>query len=169
MFERILTGSRYMVLIAVIGSLITAFALLWYAGLKVISIVFKVGREVSLDSVVDKGIILAFIQVIDLFILGTVFYIIAVGLYELFFNDRIGLPGWLVVHDFDDLKSKLMSALIVVLGVLFLGEAVSWKGGTDLLAFGASIALIIATVSYFLSFKSRKVKDVSKGADLEGS
>jgi uncharacterized membrane protein YqhA len=158
MFERILTSSRYMILVGVIGSLIAALSLLLYGGLEVIRLLVNVVRELSLDGNVEKTLILSFIDVIELFLLGTAFYIIALGLYELFINDRIVLPAWLQISDFDDLKAKLINVLVVVLGVLFLGQAAIWKDGTDLLVYGISIAAVIAALAYFQGQKSNKSK-----------
>jgi uncharacterized membrane protein YqhA len=156
MFERILTRSRYMIVIAVIGSLIASLTLILYGGLEVVYILVDAVKGISIDAKVDKSLILTFIEVIDLFLLGTAFYIIALGLYELFINDRIDLPAWLVIHDFDDLKGKLISVLVVVLGVLFLGQVANWKGGTDLISYGVTIALVIASLAYFQSHKAKK-------------
>ena len=52
-----------------------------------------------------------------LFLLSTVFYITALGLYELFIDDRIKVPEWLGIHDIVDLKAKLISVTILVLSV----------------------------------------------------
>jgi uncharacterized membrane protein YqhA len=90
--------------------------------------------------------------------LATVLYIIALGLYALFVDDRLPLPAWLEIHDLDDLKEKLISVVIVVLGVLFLEQVVAWDGGRDLLGFGAAIALVVAALTYFLSQKPRKTR-----------
>jgi hypothetical protein len=51
--------------------------------------------------------------------------------------------------------------VIVVLGVLFLGQVISWDGTRDLLGFGAAVALVIAALTYFLSQKARKDKPTS--------
>jgi hypothetical protein len=39
--------------------------------------------------------------------------------------------------------------------VLFLREAVAWNGGYGLLAFGGAVALIIATLTFFLVNKAK--------------
>ena len=169
MFERILTGSRYLILIAVIGSLVASLVLLAYGGLEVIFILARAFSEITIDAKVDKGLILTFIEVVDLFLLGTAFYIIALGLYELFINDRINLPAWLEIHDFDDLKGKLISVLVVVLGVLFLGQAANSKGDANLLAYGVAIALVIAALSYFLSQKTKKARLTPQDDEQEAS
>jgi len=66
----------------------------------------------------------------------------------------VRLPDWLTIKTLDDLKDKLVAVVIVVLGVLFLGQVVSWDGERDLLGFGASIALVVAALTYFLTAKS---------------
>ncbi|WP_293134698.1 YqhA family protein [Microcoleus sp. bin38.metabat.b11b12b14.051] len=106
----------------------------------------------------SKQLILSFIEVVDLFLLATVFYITALGLYELFIDERIKVPHWLEIHSIDDLKTKLTSVIVVVLSVLFLAEVVRWKGDPNILPLGVSIALIIAAQTYFLSSQVKKPK-----------
>jgi hypothetical protein len=43
-----------------------------------------------------------------------------------------------------------------VLAVLFLREAMAWDGGYGLLAFGAAVALVIATLTFFLVKKDKR-------------
>jgi uncharacterized membrane protein YqhA len=97
-----------------------------------------------------KTISLTAIEIIDLFLLGTVFYIIALGLYELFIDDQITLPDWLNIHDFDQLKAKLIGVIVVIMGVIFLSQLVGWDGERNLLEFGAGIALVIASLTWYL-------------------
>ena len=100
----------------------------------------------------------------------SVFYITALGLYELFISDNIDVPEWLEIHTIDDLKGKLISVVVVVLGVLFLGQAVTWDGETNLLPFGASIGIVIASLTYFLSgqHKVKKEKVTSDETETAG-
>ncbi len=65
-------------------------------------------------------------------------------------------PGWLVIHDLDDLKGKLLSVIVVVLSVQFLAMVLNWKGGMDILFLGASTALINVAVAYFIGKKIKK-------------
>jgi uncharacterized membrane protein YqhA len=83
-------------------------------------------------------------------LLATVFYIIALGLYELFIDSSLPMPPWLEFHTLDDLKDKLLRVVVVLLAVLFLGQLVQWKGDTEILALGAAVALVIGAISFFL-------------------
>jgi len=144
-------------LIAVFGSFAASVTLLIYGALEtVITIGHTLTEPVS--SANSKQLILSCIQIVDLFLLATVLYITALGLYELFIDERIKVPDWLEIHTIDDLKSKLTSVIVVVLSVLFLSEVVRWNGGTNILPLGAGIGLVIAALTYFLSSQVKKPK-----------
>lgn len=156
--QRILTASRYLILIAVVGSFAAATTILLYGGVEIIELIVDTLQAADVSSKGAKTLALAFIETVDLFLLGTVFYIIALGLYELFIADLPSLPKWLVIRNLDDLKDKLIGVIIVVMGVLFLGQVVTWDGERNLLNLGGAIALVIAALTYFLSQKKGKGK-----------
>ncbi len=144
-------------LIAVFGSFAASVTLLIYGALEtVITIGHTLTEPVS--SAYSKQLTLSCIQVVDLFLLATVLYITALGLYELFIDERIKVPDWLEIHTIDDLKSKLTSVIVVVLSVLFLSEVVRWNGDTNILPLGGGIASVIAALTYFLSSQVKKPK-----------
>ncbi|MEM8577046.1 MAG: YqhA family protein [Pseudomonadota bacterium] len=154
MFGRILGASRYLILLAVLGALLSGTTLLVYGLLEAGLLVQATWEAGEVTRKGAKGLALEFIEIVDLFLLGTVFYIIALGLYELFISTNVPLPDWLTIRTLDDLKNKLIAVVVVVLGVLFLGQAVSWDGQTDLLGYGAATALVIAALTWFLKSKT---------------
>ncbi|HSO79164.1 MAG TPA: hypothetical protein VLQ88_03165, partial [Chromatiaceae bacterium] len=70
-------------------------------------------------------------------------------------DDTLPLPRWLIVPSLEAVKANLVSIVIAVLAVLFLREAVAWTGGSDIFAFGAALALIIAALSLYLHVKGK--------------
>ncbi|HEU4321978.1 MAG TPA: YqhA family protein [Roseiflexaceae bacterium] len=153
---RVLASSRYMIIIAVLCSLIAAATLLIYGAFETYHIIAGLIGGGKIEEKIGKQLILDFIELVDLFLLGTVLFIVGVGLYELFIDSTVPLPGWLVIRTLDDLKNKLIAVVIVVLGVVFLGQVVSWDGQRDLLGIGAAIALVIAALTFFLSQTGKK-------------
>ena len=93
---------------------------------------------------------LYFIEIFDLFLLGTVMLIMALSLYELFFDSDLKLPARLEIRTFDDLKSNLVMVVVVVIAVTFLGQIISWNGETELFGFGVVVALVIAALNFYL-------------------
>jgi uncharacterized membrane protein YqhA len=155
--QRLISATRYLIVLPALGSFIAATALLVYGVLEIVQLLGET-VEAGVSSKSAKGLVLASIEVVDLFLLGTVLYIIAIGLYELFVDDQLPLPAWLSIHDLDDLKNKLTGVVILVMGVLFLGQVVTWDGERDLLRYGSAIAMVIAALTYFLSQRSKKAK-----------
>lgn len=151
MFRRLLSGGRNFIIIAVVCSFAAAIVTLAYGGFLTWSAISRMLMQTEISSQNAKKLVVAMIEVIDLFLLGTVFYITSLGLYELFIDSEIDVPEWLEIETIDDLKSKLISVVVVVLGVIFLGQAVTWDGTTDLLPFGASVGAVIASLTYFLN------------------
>ena len=164
MLRSALAASRYIILIPVICVFIGSAVLTIYAGIETFSAI-STAFSLGVSGKAAKQLIIDFIEIVDLFLLGTVLYVIAVGLYELFIDDSIPMPEWLVIHTLDDLKEKLIGVVIVVLGVLFLGQVISWDGQRDLLSFGIAISAIIASLSLFLGTKSKKEKATAKDYD----
>ncbi|OKH42809.1 hypothetical protein NIES2101_32485 [Calothrix sp. HK-06] len=156
MIHRILASSKKLILLAVICSFIASVTVLIYGVIETGDAVIHVILDGPVSSKGAKKLVVAFVEVIDLFLLSTVFYITALGLYELFIDDRIKVPEWLEIHTLDDLKGKLISVIVVLLSVLFLGQAVTWNGEANLLPFGASVALVIASLTLFLNGQHKK-------------
>jgi len=147
--SKLLAKSRYLVGLAVLGAFAGMVTLLFQGIGEVYHLVLLVlGMQETAD--VGEKLTFSFIEVLDTFLLATVCYIMALGLYELFVDDRLELPSWLSIRNLDDLKNKLTSVMIVLMSVIFLGHVVSWDGERDLLRIGAPIALVIAALTWFL-------------------
>lgn len=161
MFKNLLSGSRYLIIIAVIGSFISATTLLLHGSYKIFKYVSELVQYGVLEGKGDKGVILAFIEVVDEYLLATVIYIISAGLYELFIDPNIKMPQWLEINNLDDLKKKLIDVVIVVMAVLFLGQLVSWDGERDLLGYGIATSMVIAALTFFRFYKPKKEENLN--------
>jgi uncharacterized membrane protein YqhA len=62
------------------------------------------------------------------------------------------LPGWLRMHDLNDLKARVISMIILVAAVTFVDAAVEAKGGLDTLYLGVGVAVMIAALTGFLRY-----------------
>lgn len=139
---------RYLILIAVIGLLVCTVAVFFYAGIFTVVTVVETFQHGAYDAHGARQFSAELIELIDLYLLGTVLLITAVGLHQLFIDPHIPLPAWLVVSNLEQLKANLVAVIIVMLAVLFLGEAASGlDGSATLLEYGAGVALVIASVA----------------------
>ncbi len=157
--RRIISASRYLIAIAAAAILLLATALLLYGAAQTYVLLAGIAAGSLAKS---KALVLAAIELVDLLLLATVLYVIAIGLYELFIDDQLPLPEWLEIHSLDDLKDKLIGVVVLVMAVLFLGQLIGWDGQRDLLSFGAATALVIAALTYFASQKKAKKNNALK-------
>lgn len=121
---------------------------------KLFHFMFGVGK---VDCVVTQhAIIQHVINSIDLFLTSTVLLIFSVGLYELFIDKfsekedgRIKF-GVLIVQNLDQLKSKLVQTIIMILVVEFFKKAtqMSYTNPLELVYLSIGIFLIALSVYY---------------------
>lgn len=164
MFERVLAGSRYLLLLAVISVFLGAITLLVYAtfvtfvGVTEVIGVAVTSPQVLTDSKAAKAMTIELINMVDLFLLAVVLYITAVGIYQLFIG-KLQLPGALVIKSLEELKEKLVGVVVVVLGVMFLGElgdaTFAQEGKPNIVELGVGIAVVIAALTWFMSRQSK--------------
>ena len=76
--------------------------------------------------------------------------IMALSLYELFIDADVKVASRLNIQTFDDLKTNLVSVVIAVMAVTFLGQIISWDGETQLLGIGVAAAMVIAALNFYL-------------------
>jgi uncharacterized membrane protein YqhA len=153
-FERGLSLSRVVVIVPVIVLLLSAVAS------------FAYGTDVfarSVIHVIDNPQLtshtLGFLLLLtDLFLIGATLMIAAFGFYDLFIG-TIGasgrgarLPGWLRMHDLNDLKARVISMIILVAAVSFVDDVVESQGGLDTLYLGVGVAVVIVALTVFLHF-----------------
>ena len=141
---------RAIMILPVVATMLAALALLIWGFLDTWH--FVTGLLVPGDhAVVRDEALLHAIEVVDLFLLATVVQVVSLGLYKLYFKQDLALPKWLKINDLDDLKSKLVGVSITVMAVFFLGKAITWRNGVDILYLGGAVALVIVALTYFLS------------------
>lgn len=141
--RNVLTHSRYLVLLAVIGIMIASIVAFAYALIATVQVVYHAFARAGFNHLGAKRYSVEVTELIDLFLLGTVLYIIAMGLYQLFIDESLKLPHWLRVDSLEDLKIRLIGVTVVLLGVSFLGEVVEWEGGNDIMFLGIGIAVVM--------------------------
>lgn len=171
MLKKFILASRHIVLIPIFGALLASVAILLYGFATLYPVVRDLIAGGDLSVVHAKRVAVDFIEMIDLFLIGTVLYIVALGLYELFIDASIALPRWLIVKSLDDLKEKLIGVTIVLLAVTFLADTVEWDGSESLMHEGIAVAAVIVALalSMLVSHYHAKLGIVDPLPDEEGS
>jgi uncharacterized membrane protein YqhA len=147
LFVAVGAAIRLVMIIPVIATFVTAVALLVYGAIETYHFVDALFVTHTLSR--DQALLLA-IEIVDLFLLGTVVQVVSLGIYQLYFDQDLRVPDWLKIDSLDDLKSKLVGVTVTVLAVSFLGQAVVWTGEANIIYVGSAVALVIAALTYFL-------------------
>lgn len=154
--KRFLAYCRHLMFIPVIGCvLVTAGVVIMGMG-RIVTAGVALARAGDFSAKAAKTLSLEVIEIIDLFLVGTVAYITAVGLYKLFISDtKIDLPMRLRISNLRDLEDNIIGVIVAALAVAFLGLAVSTEVPGTLLNYGAGIAMVIAALAFFMRQSGR--------------
>ena len=149
--KTVLEKSRYLAIVGVISLLIAAVAAFAWGTFKTIHAVMLVIESLGKDA----AITIEFIEIVDSFLIATAILIFATSLYELFIAD-LDVPDWMVAHNLYELKAKLSSMVVLVMGVKFLQKIEEMKNTTDLMQTGIAIAIVSAVLIAFGYFGNKK-------------
>ncbi len=178
LFEGTLWNSRFVILTAVVGSLLAGFAIFYMATVDVVYLVIHALNYANPDMADDArkalhdSTVTHIVEVVDGYLLATVMLIFSLGLYELFISDidqakedKRASSKILVINSLDDLKSRLAKVILMILIVTLFEEALNMKLSTpiDLLYLGGSIALI--ALALYLSHAAEHDPGEHAGAD----
>lgn len=142
--KAILEKSRYLAIVGVMSLLVAAVAAFAWGTLKTVHAVTLVVESLGKDT----AITIEFIEIVDSFLIATAILIFTVSLYELFIGE-INVPEWMLAHNLYELKAKLSSMVVLVMGVKFLQKLVEVKNATDLMQTGIAIAIVSAVLIAF--------------------
>lgn len=170
LFEGFLWNSRYVVLIAVIASLSISLAMFYLATVDAYYTVIHLGEYASpaLDNAHRaelRGVTVTHVvEVIDGYLLATVFLIFALGLYELFISkidmaeNSEAASGVLLITSLDDLKARLAKVILMILIVRYFEHVVSMDFETPLQILYLALGISFIGLALYLSHKADSVR-----------
>jgi len=158
-FSHFLGWCRFLLIGPVIGCvLLTAGVVIMGLG-RIVTAGVELIRVGDFSAKSAKTMSLAVIEIIDLFLVGTVAYIAAVGLYKLFISETdIQLPMRLKISTLKDLEDKIIGVIVAALAVAFLGHAAGGDEPAALLRYGGGIAVVVASLAFFMRYTGKGSK-----------
>ena len=160
--SRLFDLSPSMIILAVMGSLLAAFTLIIYGFLRVLWVIWELIKHRDLSDRAEGHLSIQFIELIDVFLIGVILLIVALGLFQLFIDEKTTLPSWLKIRTLDELKHRVIGVICVVLGVNFLSNAAEWEGGKDILYYGASIGIVLIALVLLLKVVDGSIQEELK-------
>jgi uncharacterized membrane protein YqhA len=150
--SRLVGNLRYLVGVAVLGIALQAVATfgwaVWITGDFIQNLVTSTAWQ-------EDNTVVELLQVLDLYLIGTVLVVTAIGLYELFIGE-VQLPNWLVIRNLSDLKAKIVEVVVLVIGIKFVEKLVTVKDPLHVLWYGLGSALVMAVLVGWNSLRPSK-------------
>jgi len=158
-FEWLLWNSRFVVILAVLSSVLGMLLLFALAAEGMAHLAWQffgmtfLGAEYPDFHTEAVGQI---ISAVDDFLLGTVLLIFALGMYELFISkidiaeQDVNANNILLIHSLDDLKDRLVKVVLMILVVAFFKNVlhVTFDNPLNILYMGGGI-LMVSLATYF--------------------
>ncbi|MEL7562261.1 YqhA family protein [Dehalogenimonas sp. 4OHTPN] len=146
--RRLLEFSKYITLVASAAALLASVVAFIWGLVHSVEVLFSFLKT-------DGADIVPLIELMDIFLIATVLLIFALGIYELFIGE-LTLPAWLVIKNLHDLKVKLSSVVIMVMGILFLKHLAAWDDPQGTLFFGLGVAVVSGALIAFSYIGDKK-------------
>jgi uncharacterized membrane protein YqhA len=153
---RFLIACRYILVIPIVGCVLLTIGVVIMGMGRIVTSAVKLVQVGDFSAKVAKTMAVAVIEIIDLFLIGTVAYITALGLYRLFISKTdVELPMRLKIDNLQDLEDKIIGVVVVVLAVAFLGHAAGGDAPIALLRYGGGVAVVIAALAFFMRYTGK--------------
>lgn len=162
--ESALWNSRFVVLVAVVASLFTAFAIFYTTTVDVFFTISHLSHYHELDdagrALLKAQTVAHIVGSVDGYLLGAILLIFSLGLYELFISkidiagSKHGASNILFIHSLDDLKDRLAKVIVLILIVMFFEQAIFLKPTQPLELLYYSLAIMMIALALYLSHKA---------------
>ncbi len=141
--KKLLESSAHLHLIAVVASLVASLAAFAWGTYKAGYAIYHLLQDFDYPLAA-----VAFVEVMDAFLIAIGLYIFAVAVYKLFIGD-LDLPPWLEMHNLYHLKMKLVSIIILVMGIKFLEKFAASQDAEATLRYAGAFAVAAAALIGF--------------------
>ncbi|WP_261664847.1 YqhA family protein [Deinococcus sp. Marseille-Q6407] len=142
--------TRFVVVLAVLAVLLVALSLFIQGTLVALWSIYETWHAMLTEGVLSQKTDLAveFLEVVSTMLKAVVFYIIGLGMYSLFIRP-LNITSALGIESLGDLEQKIVSVIMVILGVTFLQHYVNWENPQETLLFALSFALAGGVIVLF--------------------
>lgn len=174
-FEKFLWNSRFIVLLAVVASMISSVILFVIATFDVFELIGKVFKYVTLPG--SERTVAAYeefhgdvvghiIGAVDDYLLAMVLFIFALGVYELFISkieeaeaEATTSSRILLIHSLDDLKDRLAKVILMILIVTFFKNVIHTTFSDPLNILYLGLGILFIALSLFFTHRSAESKE----------
>ena len=157
-FGRAIGRTRLVVLLAVVAVLLVALSLFLIGTLMAGLSIWRAWSSVLHGEMESADLTVQFLEVVSVMLKAVVFYLIGVGLYSLFIAP-LNVTVALGVESLNDLETKVVSVVVVIMGITFLEHFIQWEKPLETLQFGGALALVVGALVLFQRYSHQAKED----------
>ena len=160
-FARLIGRSRLIVVVAVVAVLLAAFSLFLLGAYLAVENMVTAWSGVWTGEVESTDLTVRFLEIVTVMLKAVFFYLIGVGLFSLFISP-LNVTVALGVETLNDLETKVISVVIVIMGVHFLEHFIQWVDPMVTLQHAASLGIVVAALVFFKIFAHREALETRR-------
>ncbi|HSD43644.1 MAG TPA: YqhA family protein [Burkholderiales bacterium] len=141
--------------IAVIAVLLCAVSLFLLGGVLAAETIWGAWRDVAGGRSESTDLTVRFLAIVSVMLKAVFFYLIGVGLYSLFIAP-LNVTVALGVETLNDLETKVISVIIVIMAVRFLERFSEGEGTVELVYSAVALGVVTAALVFFKIFTHRE-------------
>ena len=115
-------------------------------------------------SVGSTEVIIRFLEIVSVMLKAVFFYLIGVGFYSLFISP-LNVTVALGVETLNDLETKIISVIIVIMAVAFLERFIRWEAPLEVLYHAAALGIAVAALVFFKIHTNREGQEARMRRD----
>lgn len=150
--EALLWSARWLVVIAVLASVVIAAAMVVMSTKDAAHVLVGVWKYKSGHAAQRATLVAGVVEVVDGYLLAAIMLIFSMGLYSIFIGTISAIPkskaAALVIHTLEDLKNRLAKTILLILFVKFFEVAMKLQAtvAIDLVWLGLGTVLVAAAL-----------------------
>jgi uncharacterized membrane protein YqhA len=150
-FARLIGRTRYIVLLAVAAVMLVAICLfILGVGMAVVG-VWQAGAAALRGELDSTRLTVDLPEIVSVMLKAVVFYSLFIA--------PLNLTAALGVESFYDLENKLVSIIIVIMGVTFLEHFIAWERPAETFIYGVAMAAVVAALVLFQRYSHQARED----------
>lgn len=165
-FALLIGRSRLIVVVAVVAVLLCAFSLFLLGAWLALVTIWHAWGGVMGGELGTTEITIRFLEIVTVMLKAVFFYLIGVGFYSLFISP-LNVTVAMGVETLNDLETKVISIIIVIMAVNFLERFIQYAAPIDVLTGAAALALAVAALVFFKIYTNREGQEARMRADQD--
>lgn len=147
-FALLIGRSRLIVMVAVVAVLLCAFSLFLLGAWLAVQTIWHAWAGVAQGEVGATELTIRFLEIVTVMLKAVFFYLIGVGFYSLFIAP-LNVTVAMGVETLNDLETKVISIIIVIMAVSFLERFIENNPPLDVLIDAGALAVAVAALVFF--------------------